>query len=47
MLGGLQSVRLALHYADVLRLADRARLVRDPEPACARMRTLMALCGID
>ena len=38
MVGGMQSARSALHYAEVFRLADRARLLRDPELAAARMR---------
>ena len=37
MVGGMQSARSALHYADVFRLADRAALLRDPELAAARM----------
>jgi hypothetical protein len=47
MVGGMQSVRSALHYAEVFRLADQAKLLRDPEAAAARMRHLMALHGID
>ncbi|MFZ1426620.1 MAG: dihydrodipicolinate synthase family protein [Geminicoccaceae bacterium] len=47
MVGGMQSARSALHYADVFRLADQAGLLRDPELACARMGHLMALHGID
>ena len=46
MVGGLQSARPALHYAEVFRLADRAGLLRDPDMACARMRHLMALHGV-
>ncbi|HEX6010525.1 MAG TPA: dihydrodipicolinate synthase family protein [Geminicoccaceae bacterium] len=46
MVGGMQSARPALHYADVFRLADCAGLLRDPELACSRMRGLMALHGI-
>ena len=47
MVGGMQSARSALHYADVFRLADQAKLLRDPELAATRMRQLMALHGID
>lgn len=47
MIGGMQSARSALHYADVFRLASAARLFSDPGLACARMRTLMLLYGID
>ncbi|MCU4651398.1 dihydrodipicolinate synthase family protein [Roseibacterium sp. SDUM158016] len=47
MPGGFQSSREITHYAEVFRLADRARLLRDPDLAKARMRTLLALHGID
>ncbi|NAZ36243.1 dihydrodipicolinate synthase family protein [Rubellimicrobium sp. CFH 75288] len=46
MPGGLQSSRPILHYAEVLRLADRARLIARPDLAEARMRSLLALHGI-
>ena len=46
MVGGMQSARSALHYADVFRLADQAKLLRDPELAASRMSQLMALHGI-
>ena len=47
MLGGMESARGVLHYADVFRLADRAGLFTDPERAAARMRALCATCGIE
>ena len=47
MVGGQQSARSALHLAELFRLADAAGLLRDPELACARMRTLLATQGID
>ena len=46
MVGGMQSARSILHYADVFRLADAAGLLRDPDLACARMRHLCAVNGI-
>ena len=46
MLGGMQSARSALHYAEVFRLADKAGLLRDPELAATRMTGLMALHGV-
>ena len=46
MVGGMQSARSALHYAELFRLADRAGVLVDPELAAARTRTLMALHGI-
>ena len=47
MPGGFQSSREITHYAEVFRLADQARLLADPDLAQARMRTLLALHGID
>jgi hypothetical protein len=46
MVGGMQSARSALHYAEVFRLADQAKLLHDPELAAARMTNLMALHGL-
>jgi uncharacterized protein DUF993 len=46
MIGGQESARSIQHLCEVFRLADRARLLRDPELACARMRPLLALAGI-
>ena len=47
MVGGQQSARSIAHLAETFRLADRAGLLRDPELACARMRRLLAVHGID
>lgn len=47
MPGGFQSSRGIVHYAEVFRLADAARLLRDPELASARMRHLLAMNGIE
>jgi hypothetical protein len=46
MVGGQQSARSLLHLAELVRLADRAGLLRDPELAAARMGRLLALHGI-
>ncbi|MBR0682963.1 dihydrodipicolinate synthase family protein [Roseomonas eburnea] len=46
MVGGQQSTRSIRHFSDLFRLADRAGLLRDPEMAAARMRTLLALHGV-
>jgi hypothetical protein len=35
------------HLAELLRLADAAGLIEDPELAAQRMRHLLALHGID
>lgn len=46
MPAGFQSSRDITHYAEVFRLADQAGLLRDPDLATKRMRTLLALHGI-
>jgi hypothetical protein len=47
MPAGFQSSRDITHYAQVFRLADQAGLLSDPDLAQARMKTLLALHGID
>lgn len=47
MPAGFQSSREITHYAEVFRLADRARLIENPDLAEARMRCMLALHGID
>ena len=47
MVGGAESARSLPHLAELLVLADRARLITDPELAEARMRPVLALGGID
>ena len=46
LVGGQQSARNLLHFAELFRLADQAGLLRDPDLACARMRHLLALHGV-
>jgi hypothetical protein len=46
MVGGQQSARNVLHLAELFRLADAAGLLADPALACARMRQLLAINGI-
>jgi hypothetical protein len=46
MIGGQQSARSVLHFAELFRLADAAGLLRDPDLACGRMRTLLAMNGV-
>ena len=46
MVGGQQSARSIAHLAEVFRLADEAKLFRDPELAADRMRCLLAVHGI-
>ena len=45
MVGGQQSARHILHFAELFRLADAAGLLADPALACARMKTLLELHG--
>jgi hypothetical protein len=47
MVGGMQSARGILHYADVFRLADQAGVLHEPELAARRMRALLALHGLE
>ncbi|MEP7209136.1 MAG: dihydrodipicolinate synthase family protein [Casimicrobiaceae bacterium] len=46
MVGGQQSARSLLHFTELFQLADAAGLLRDPELAAARMRTLAAMHGV-
>jgi hypothetical protein len=46
MVGGQHSARSLPHLAELFRLADAAGLLRDPEMACARMRSLLATHGV-
>jgi hypothetical protein len=45
MVGGQQSARNILHFAELFRLADAAGLLADPPLACARMKQLLAVHG--
>jgi hypothetical protein len=47
MVGGQQSSRSLPHFAELLRLADAAGLIEQPEVAARRMRQLLALHGVD
>jgi hypothetical protein len=47
MVGGQQSTRSLLHLAELFRLADAANLLERPELAVQRMKTLLALHGVD
>jgi Protein of unknown function (DUF993) len=44
--GGMQSARGLLHYTEVFRLADQARLLRNPDLAVHRMAALYETFGI-
>jgi hypothetical protein len=45
MVGGQQSARSILHFAELFRFADAAGLLQDPALACARMKQLLATHG--
>jgi hypothetical protein len=45
MVGGQQSARSILHFAELFRLADAAGLLSDPGLACRRMNQLLATHG--
>ncbi len=47
MVGGQQSTRSLVHFAELFRLADAANLLEQPELAVRRMKTLLAIHGID
>ena len=46
MVGGMQSARGIVHYAEIFRLADQAGLLADPELAVTRMKALCAVAGV-
>jgi hypothetical protein len=46
MVGGQESARSLLHLAELFRLADKARVLHDPELAASRMRKLLAVHGM-
>lgn len=47
MAGGQQAMRPILYFAEAFRLADQAGLLRDPDLAARRMRSLLALYGVN
>jgi len=46
MIGGQQSTRSLTHLAELFRLADKARVLADPEMATARMKHVLAVNGV-
>ncbi len=46
MLGGAEGARSAVHLAELVRLADAAGLLNDPECAAVRTRAVLAVAGI-
>jgi hypothetical protein len=47
MVGGQQSARSLVHCAELFRLADAANLLEQPDLAVRRMKTLLALHGLE
>lgn len=47
MIGGAESWRSVTHLAELLRLADAAGLIVDPELAASRMRRVLAVAGVE
>ena len=46
MIGGQESARSLLHLAELFRLADKARVLHDPDLAAARMNKLLSVHGL-
>ncbi len=46
MVGGQESARSLQHLAELFRLADKARVLRDPDLAVGRMREVLAVHGV-
>jgi hypothetical protein len=47
MIGGQQSTRSAVHLAELVRLADKAGLLSDPEQAAKRAAAVLATYGVE
>jgi hypothetical protein len=47
MLGGQQSTRSVPHLVELFRLADAARVLRDPDLAVSRMKQVLAVAGFN
>ncbi len=47
MVGGQESTRSTLHLAELFRLADQAGLLANPELSVRRMKTVLAVHGMD
>jgi gamma-glutamyltranspeptidase len=46
MVGGQQSTRSLTHLAELFRLADKARVLADPDLAVSRMKQVLAVHGV-
>ena len=47
MVGGQQSTRSVIHLAELFKLADAANLLEQPDLALRRMKTMLAMHGIE
>jgi hypothetical protein len=47
MVAGLESARSVLHLTELLVMADKAGLLKDPEMAARRMQRVLALAGLE
>ena len=47
MVGGQQSTRSVIHLAELYKLADAANLLEQPDLALSRMKTMLAMHGIE
>ncbi len=47
MVGGQQSTRSVIHLAELFKLADTANLLEQPELALHRMKTMLAMHGVE
>jgi hypothetical protein len=47
MVGGQESTRSLVHFAELFRLADAANLLEHPDLALHRMKTLLAMHGVE
>jgi hypothetical protein len=47
MVGGQESTRSLVHFAELFRLADAANLLEHPELAVHRMKTMLAMHGVE
>jgi hypothetical protein len=46
MVGGQESARSLMHLVELFKLADKARVLHDPDKAAARMSSLLAMHGV-
>ncbi len=47
MVGGQQSARSILHFSELFKLTDQAGLLDNPEQACTKIKSLLAVHGIE